>query len=288
MSCTTFFSLLNFVFFHYLTDLSHIFATYFDSFNMERIKKEIVRCLAFIFVSSLFTSCSLFIHHFTEFKVRKKVVLKFQGKDTGIRELLNIDGFFEFNGYIGDSCASCGDNNFLAYFGDCYGNAFFDDGTYVNFGIKKKAGKDNKDLILIYESGVYALSHDTIEVEAFQKIGYPDNLKEGLFLRVPKLKRFKIIDRNTIEKIDTYNLYEDTYFNDHLVRTFGEFVTNVPSYEKSIYSFQDSFIFPTADIKMKKKKWLWANKEDWKKWKKSRQEQKKENKPYEILYHDVE
>ena len=108
---------------------------------MERIKKEIVRCLAFIFVSSLFTSCSLFIHHFTEFKVRKKVVLKFQGKDTGIRELLNIDGFFEFNGYIGDSCASCGDNNFLAYFGDCYGNAFFDDGTYVNFGIKRKQVK---------------------------------------------------------------------------------------------------------------------------------------------------
>jgi len=255
---------------------------------MVRIKKEIVRCLALIFMSLLLNSCSLFIHHFTEFKVRKKIVLKYQGKDTGIRELLNTDGFFEFRGYMGDSCASCRDDDFRAYYGDCYGNAFFDDGTYVKFGIKKNAGKDNKDLIFIYESGVYTLSNDTIEVEAFQKIGYPDNLKKGLFLRVPKLKRFKIIDRNTIEEIDAYNLYEGSYFNYYQVRSFGEFVTNVPSYEKRIYSFQDSFIFPTADIKMKKKKWLWVNKEDWKKWKKNRQEQKKEIKPYKIIYYDVE
>ena len=253
---------------------------------MVRIKKEIVRYLALIFVSLLLSSCCLFMHHFTEYEVQKKVVLKWQGKDTGIRNILNTDGFFEFRGYIGDSCASCGDDEFRAFYCDCYGIAFFDDGTFVEFGLEKNEGQDNKDLIYIYESGVYTLSNDTIEVEAFQKIGYPDNLTEGLFLRVPELKRFKIIDRNTVEEIDSYDLYDGSYYNRYQIRTFGEFAKNVPLYDKIIYSFQESYIFPTSDIKMKKKKWLWANKEDWKKWKTHWKEQKKENKPYKIIYLD--
>ena len=211
----------------------------------------------------------------------KSDAIKWEGRDTGIRKLLNIDGFFYFDEYVGDSCVYKG--NPL----DLSGIGFFDDGTYVNFqAITPESHKQDKELIFISSSGVYTLSHDTIIVESFYRLDFPRRLWKGINVRYPHLRRLKIIDRNTLEDIDQYNLEDDSYFNAPLIRSYGKYLDIIPDNDKTVYHFSDSYVFPTSDIKMKKKSWLWANLGDWKRWMIHWEEQKKSKKTYKIRYDD--
>ena len=214
--------------------------------------------------------------------MQKSDAIKWEGHDTGIRKLLNIDGFFYGECFIGDSCVHKVDPQ------DRRGICFFDDGTYVSFVVvnPELLKQREKDKIWIEHSGVYTLSHDTIIVESFNRLDFPKNLYKGINVRVPDLLRLKIIDRNTLEYIDRYDLMDKAYYNDSLIRSFGSFIDDIPYWDKSLYHFSDTYKFPTSDIKMKKKSWLWANEGDWREWMRHWEEQKKIKKSYILKYHD--
>ncbi|MBR5653422.1 MAG: hypothetical protein IKX22_05010 [Prevotella sp.] len=250
------------------------FTYYFIKRHYHTFAKLAVLCLWIISMASCM---------FEETVIKQKSdAIKWE-RDTGIRKLLNIDGFFYCESYIGDSCVYKGDPK------DRCGICFFDDGTFVGFNVWDpellKRDKD-KDVIWLEHSGVYTLSHDTIIVESFNRFDFPKNLLKGLNVRYPDLWRLKIIDRNTLEEIDGYDLADNTYINKSLIRSFGKYIHNLPFDDKTIYHFSDTYVFPTSDIKMKKKSWLWTNQEDWKKWMLHWEEQKKIKKPYKIKYHD--
>ena len=95
-----------------------------------------------------------------------------------------------------------------------------------------------------------------------------------------------IIDRNTLEDIDSYDLMDQAYYNAPLIRSFGKFIDVVPFHDKVLYHFSDTYIFPTSDIMMKEKTWLWRNERDWKKWMLHMKEQEKIKKTYILKYHD--
>lgn len=212
---------------------------------------------------------------------RASDAIKWEGHDTGIREQLNIDGFFYFEDFLGDSCVLKSDPK------DRSGTCFFDDGTYVSFIVlNPELHKRNKDVIWLEHSGVYTLSHDTIIVESFNRLDFPKNLFKGINVRLPYLRRFKIIDRNTLEDIDSYDLMDQAYYNAPLIRSFGKFIDVVPFHDKVLYHFSDTYIFPTSDIMMKEKSWLWRNERDWKKWMLHMKEQEKIKKTYILKYHD--
>ena len=244
---------------------------------INRQSRVFTRLAVFFFWPMVMASClseSVIIERVSD-------AIKWEGHDTGIRELLNIDGFFYFEDFLGDSCTSKGDPQ------DRSGICFFDDGTYVDFFVwKPELHKRDKDLIWIEHTGVYTLSHDTIIVETFNRFDFPKNLIKGINVRVPDLRRLKIIDRNTLKDIDRYDLMDRAYYNDSLIRSFGKFIDGIPSWDKTIYHFSDSYVFPTSDIKMKEKSWLWRNEQDWKKWMRHWEKQKEVKKSYIIKYHD--
>lgn len=210
----------------------------------------------------------------------KSDAIKWEGRDTGIRKQLNIDGFFYHDSFRGDTCVHKGNPQ------EGWGICFFDDGTYVHFHKWNQDDNKGKDLFWIYFSGVYTLSHDTIIVESFNRLDFPEFLWKGINVRYPHLRRLKIIDRNTLEEIDSYYLRDDRYYNAALIRSYGKYLDIIPDYDKKVYHFSDSFVFPTSDIKMKKKSWLWANEGDWKEWMIHWEEQKKTKKTYKIKYYD--
>ena len=243
----------------------------------KRCCRLFTRLAVLIFLPMVMASClseSIIIE-------RASDAIKWEGHDTGIREQLNIDGFFYFESFIGDSCV------FKVTPQDRDGICFFDDGTFVSFNVlNPELHKKDKDVIWLEHSGVYTLSHDTIIVESFNRFDFPENLIKGINVRVPDLWRLKIIDRNTLEEIDEYDLMDKAYYNAPLIRSFGKFLDVIPFRDKTIYHFSDSYVFPTSDIKMKEKYWLWRNEEDWKKWMLHWKEQKYTKKPYIIKYHD--
>ena len=258
---------------------------------VKKIVQSLIKAINCIIVLTVTNACfvpSFFNNVLTEQKIKSFIPIKWQGKNIGIRSLMDIDGYYCCNAYIGDSCiSSCTDTPEKHH-----GLAFFDDGTYINFESFVDEGNKNIDKIYIQESGVYTYSNDTLIIEAFQRFDYGERLQKGLGTRFPILRRFKVIDRNTIEYIDAYNLYRNWYFNMALIRTFGHYIEHLPSYDRQIFSFKDTYIFPTTDIMMKEKDWLWENKDDWEEWMKHQQKQemeKKKNKnklSYKIKYDD--
>ena len=256
------------------------------SLNLAFIKlngmlKSAIYRLALSCVPLLFCSCGFLMGSPSEYEIQKDVPIKWRGGDTGINNLLDIDGYFCLSSYLGDSCVSqCVDN-----LSEHRGMAFYTDGTYVQFSSTKR-GENQVEHISISESGIYALRHDTIIAEVFISDG--KKIRIGKKKRFPVLKRFKVLDRHTIEEIDAYNPYENDYCNKALIRSFGKYIDDIPTCDRTIGSFSDNYKFPTPDIIIKEKSWLWENSNDWRTWMEHQQE--KENsrvkKSYKIKYDD--
>lgn len=261
----------------YLNIKIHNFLHKSNVIIMMKIKCSIYR-LALSCVPIFLGSCIFLAGSPSEYEIQKDVPIKWSGVDTGITKLLNIDGFFCASSYLGDSCVStCSDSPLVHR-----GMAFFDDGTYVQFCSKKKNLNNKAERISISESGVYVLSHDTIIAEVFIR----DSTKLLSKKHYPILKRFKIIDRNTIVEIDSYNLHNGGYYNKALIRSLGQYIKNIPASDMMICSFSNTYKFPTADIKIKENRWLWANEKDWNIWMAHKQYLDKEKKTYTIKYND--
>lgn len=261
--------MLNF-YIHYLTFV-----------KLNGMLKSVIYRLVLSCVPLLFCSCGFLGGSPSEYEIQRDVPIKWRGGDTGISKQLDIDGYFCLSSYLGDSCVSPCVENLTEH----RGMAFFADGTYVQFGSTKR-GKKQVEHISISESGIYTLRHDTIIAEVF--ISNKKKIRIGKKKRFPVLKRMKILDRHTIEEIDAYNPYENDYYNKSLIRSFGKYVEDIPTCDKTIGSFCDNYRFPTSDIKIKEKSWLWEHSYDWRIWMEGRQEMEnsKIKKTYKIRYND--
>lgn len=187
-----------------------------------------------------------------------KSTIKLEGKNTNIRDLMEIDGYYIRPDY------------------PQYGNImFFEDGTWVYFSFKRGLSENDKkeNLIKSVECwsennqirwgsywGVYRIRNDTIRVHRYDK---------GSFWKGWSLseERYKIINKKTIKRI---------YFRGILKADDSYYEFNSPwIYDADLY-FTPADSLPSSDNWLKEKKWIWRHERDWKAYmEKIKQEKKK-------------
>ena len=182
-----------------------------------------------------FVSCAFF--NMSKGTVIKHSI-KLEGKNTNIRDLIDIDGYYSATGYEKNHD----------------GLMFFEDGTYMNIYFKEGAITDsiqknmtkwlykwtdkNGQIQCAVDEGTYRIEGDTIIVR-------------NIFISYALLRRwesaeskFKVIDRTTIN-----SSYNDYYSGERVNRK---------------YMFVSCDSLPTADMPLKEHKWIWRNEQDWK------------------------
>jgi hypothetical protein len=201
------------------------------------MKKELI-LLTMLFCS---LSCAL-----QKREVISKSTIRLESKNTNIRDLIEIDGYY----YMTD------DNN-----SNCL--MFFEDGTCVQFAFKRNVSEndiranmsnsvvswiDNKQIRWGTWWGVYKIEGDTLIVYFYDK---------GLsFLKAWDLmeNRYRIIDRKTILRIYFKIRTDDNYYKFH-----SPWLGNgYPFY------FNSADSLPSSDCWLKEEKWIWRNESDWK------------------------
>jgi len=190
---------------------------------------------------------------FPSFAARKKEVIaasniKFEGKNTNIKNLLEIDGYY----YSAEEYKTKS------------GIMFFEDGTYVSFFFKDNATEEGikTNMSLWIESwiknrkirwgirwGIYRIDRDTLVVH--------DYVRAGLWGREWSIYeiRYKIIDRTTIQRI---------YIRSALKSDDSYYITNNPWKKNDPAShFISCDSLPSSDCWLKEEKWIWRNESDW-------------------------
>ena len=202
-------------------------------------------------------------------EVIKKSTIKLEGKNTNIRDLLEIDGYYPLPI----------DSGSLDRYEPIFGNImFFEDGTYVRFFFERgvpydKRGvpydKTKKNMSKYIDGkmkggqfhwrdadwGVYSIQNETIVIYSYMKL--------PLYLYLDE-KRYKIIDRKTIQFI----FYRNLLATDH---NEGRWEKGEPLH------FMPADSLPSSDSYswLKKQKWIWRNESDWKEYMEKIQPKKK-------------
>lgn len=164
--------------------------------------------------------------------------IKLEGKNTDIRDLIEIDGI--------------------------YGNwMFFEDGTWVEFFLKKKKNDKISNLLYYVNTwkksgqtmwgvrwGVYTTQNDTIFVRIYEKGHW---FREWSFFEW----RFKVIDRKAISLVYYKPLFdfEEQYYKENNIS---------PWIQGDTIKFISADTLPSSDCWLKEKKWIWKNESDWK------------------------
>lgn len=175
-------------------------------------------------------------------------IIQLVGKNTNIRDFLDIDGYYE-----SDST----DLRKRIFFGDgTYGPISFKDGATKSdieknmmkwiLGIVDKKG-NNWGSYYYPGWGVYTIKSDTIFCQEFT---------ESFILSSYYAKRYKIIDRKTIELIYSKSIKKDYKAN-----------YKNPWQGSIILHFIPADSLPSSDCWLKEKKWIWRNESDWKNYK---------------------
>jgi len=173
------------------------------------------------------------------------------GKITDIREVLDIDGYYEF-----DSTSCCK-------------TIFFEDGTYgpvafkrgaIQRDIKENMSKwmvgwtDKKQInwgnYFFHDWGVYKIEGDTIVCQNFTK---------GALLSPSYYwaERYKIIDRRTMKII-----YSQSLEKDDVKRNKNN--NKSPWIDGVSLHFVPADSLPSSDCWLKEERWIWRNELDWK------------------------
>jgi hypothetical protein len=168
-----------------------------------------------------------------------KSTIKLEGKNTNIRDLLEIDGVFNFS------------------------TVFYEDGTWVNFSMEKNDDDRINNLFNYVNTwikgrqirwgtnwGVYKIQNDTI-------ITYSYNQGSLLVEWLLDEGRFKIIDRKTIKLIYAGELL-DVYKRSKEERNVSPWIERDPIH------FTPVDTLPPADCWLKEEKWIWRQESDWK------------------------
>ncbi|GHU71835.1 hypothetical protein FACS189413_14060 [Bacteroidia bacterium] len=190
-----------------------------------------------------------------------KSTIKLEGKNTNIRDLIEIDGYYSSLEHRTKG-----------------GTMFFEDGIFVNFSFdidvseedikanmsKSVAGRiKNNQLQWGSWLGVYTIEGDTIIVHYYMRGSWwtPWYASEV---------RFKVIDRTTILPIylRDFLLTEEQYYKEY---------NRSPWIKNKIACFHPANSLPSSDCWLKEEKWIWRNESNWKNYMKMI-EQKKANK----------
>jgi len=189
-----------------------------------------------------------------------KSIIKMEGKNTNIREFIEIDGYYpirdslDFNSYT--SCV-----------------IFFEDGTWGTFYFKKETSEnerksnmsrclygwnEGKPIRWGVDWGVYKIQNDTIIVYSYLQGGLlkPWDIDEI---------RYKIINRKTIQRV---------YYRCILKACDNYYITETPWKSFEPWYFTPADYLPSSDCWLKEEKWIWRNEQDWKEYM-QKMEQKK-------------
>jgi hypothetical protein len=195
----------------------------------------------------IIVACLLSSLHCTSQKkeVIAKSTIKLEGKETSIRDVLEIDGYYSNQEY------------------PYSGAIFFEDGTWVAFSFNRDIpineinSNISQSIVSWIEDqqlrwgtywGVYTIKSDTIIVYSYVK---------GSFWKGWSLNesRYKIIDRKTIMGIYSRSILKsaDDYFKTHS-----------PWINRNNESFIPADSLPPSDCWLKEEKWIWRHEADWK------------------------
>ncbi len=198
----------------------------------------------------IFIICLLFSFSCVSQKkvVITKSAIKFEGKNTNIRNLINIDGFY----------SNVDSLRYASYM-------FFEDGTWVQFHFKSDIAENDreKNMVKSIKSwvnkkqlrwgvfwGVYKIKNDTIVAHSYDEPAFL------VPLSLSKM-RYKIINKNTIKLIyfRSKSKEDDKYYSQSM---------ESPWREGSPLHFTPADSLPSSDNWLKENKWIWRNESDWK------------------------
>ncbi len=174
-----------------------------------------------------------------------KSTIKLEGRNTNIRDLIEIDGYYYMKEYPDSNC-----------------RMFFENGTWVDFYFKRDVSEDDikanmsKSIASRIEKkqirwgsfwGVYCIQNDTIIVHRYMK---------GSFWEVWSLneERYKVVDRETVQRISFRSLLEAGESSNEI---YGTRVNDT-------FHFVPADSLPSSDCWLKEEKWVWRNESDWK------------------------
>jgi hypothetical protein len=178
-----------------------------------------------------------------------KSTIKIEGRNTNIRDLLEIDGYYTRPDY--------------PHYGSIM---FFEDGTWVYFFFKRDLS-ENEIRANMSESvtswiknkrfqwgsywGVYKREGDTIIVYRYDQASF----WKGWSLSE---ERYKVIDREIIQRI---------YWRSLLKSSESSYEFHSPWIYGDNLQFTPAESLPTPDNWLKEEKWIWRNEKDWEEYK---------------------
>ena len=179
-------------------------------------------------------------------EIISKSTIKLDGRNTNIRDLMEIDGYYYMSEYPDSNC-----------------RMFFEDGTWVDFSFKRGLSENeiktnmsksvntrvkDKQVRWGRDWGVFRIQNDTIIVHRYFR---------GSFWEVWSLseERYKIVDRETIRRVYIRGLLkaDDSYYK-----------SNSPWRVNDNFHFLSADSLLSSDCWLKEEKWIWRNESDWK------------------------
>jgi hypothetical protein len=182
-------------------------------------------------------------------EIISKSTIKLEGKNTDIRALLDIDGFYQSI----DSPSS-----FMMFFED----ETFVTGGFIEKSTEKMRQKNFAQSVEIWREkgqerwgyywGVYKIEKDTLIVHSFRKaLSFNDNWSFDE-------RRYEIIDRQTLKLI----------YMKSLLKSNEQYYRYESPYKVTERNIIDKFVhadsLPSSDCWLKEEKWIWRNESDWK------------------------
>jgi hypothetical protein len=178
-----------------------------------------------------------------------KSTIKLEGRNTNIRDLIKIDGYYYMKEYPDSNC-----------------RMFFEDGTWVDFYFKRDTSDDDikanmsKSVTSWMDGrqlrwgsywGVYKIENDTLIVYRYDK---------GTFWKGWSFteEKYKVIDKETVQRISYRSLLKAGESSNDV---YGTRVNDT-------FHFAPADSLPSSDCWLKEEKWIWRNEEDWKEYQK--------------------
>ena len=172
-----------------------------------------------------------------------KSTIKLEGKNTNIRDLIEIDGYYYMSEYPDSNC-----------------RMFFEDGLYVDqFHFKKDLSENEikanltKSIHIGVEKrhvswgffwGVYKIVEDTLVVYKYLRGSF---WTPWYFVE----ERYKVVDSKTIQRI----------YQKDLLKCNGDYD---PCKVHDNFYFTSADSLPSSNNWLKEEKWIWRNEQDWK------------------------
>jgi len=157
---------------------------------IKEIWNKLFKILVFCLISTLLYSCGFY----TPTSIKRRFTYCYDGKDTGLDTLLNIDGFFYVKNELNSKLVP--DKSNVGYFNPSYvfhNDGFVHDNAYLLLDMKRNKWENFTENFTGASFGRYLLCNDTIK---FQYVDPPGGMAQGI-----AEVWFKIVDKDNIRPI---------------------------------------------------------------------------------------